>query len=207
MGLSIATQFGENTFKIAMIARSGEKLANLKQELAEKGINSIEYPCDVSDFSALEKTLDQIYKENGPAEVLVHNVSILNQGSPSDFPLDQFVKDFKVNVGSALLAYQKVLPQMQGNESACIIITGGGLSTDPFHEFASLGVGKAGLRNLAMSMAQEGNKKGVRVHTITVKGMIKKGTFFDPDKISTEFWKAYSNPDTDSAEIVFEEES
>jgi len=206
MGLAISKRFGKQGFRIAMIARSKDKLKSYSTDLAKFGIEAKGFPCDVSKMKNLAKTFDKIYEEFGKSEVLVFNVSILNPANPSDLKPENLIDDFKVNVASCLVAYQKVLPQMKGNKESAIIITGGGLSTDPFFKFASLGVGKAALRNLSMSMAQESAKEGVRVTTVTIKGMIKKGTFFDPDKISLEFWKIYKNrPKRKDPEIVYAE--
>jgi len=206
MGVSLSKRFGKKGFRIAMIARSKDKLKNYSAELARYGIEAISYPCDVGNPKSLAKVLDKILEENGKAEVLIFNVSILNPGKPSELDVDNFIHDFKVNVASALVAYQKMLPQMKDNEESAIIITGGGLATDPYYKFSSLGVGKAALRNLSMSFAQEGTNEGVRVVTVTIKGVIKKGTYFDPDKISLEFWKIYKNkPRRKDPEIVIEE--
>lgn len=208
MGVAVSKRFGKNGFKIAMIARSKDKLANYCSELARFGIDAKGYPCDVGDLEALSTTLDEIRSEQGDADVMIFNVSILNPAVPVELNVENFITDFKVNVASALVAYQKMYPQMKGNREAAIIITGGGLATDPFYKFTSLGVGKAALRNLSMSLAQEASKDDIRVATITVKGVIKKGTYFDPDKISLEFWKVYRDkPKRKDAEIVYEEKS
>jgi NAD(P)-dependent dehydrogenase (short-subunit alcohol dehydrogenase family) len=204
LGLAIAKRFGKNEFKIAMVARSKSRLLKYQKDLAKYGIDSAPYPCDVGNLKALASSFDNICSEHGNAEVLAYNVSILNPGTPSEISVDAFVDDFKVNVAGALVAFQRMTPQMKGNKEAAIILTGGGLATDPYFEFASLGAGKAALRNLAMSMAQEGAKLGIRVATITIKGMIKKGTYFDPEKISLEIWKIYKNkPKRKDAEVVY----
>ena len=82
---------------------------------------------------------------------------------------------------------------MKERGEGTILVTGGGLSLKPFFEFTSLGIGKAGLRNLAGSLAQEAKKTGVRVFTITVNGMIEPKSRFDPVLIANKFHEVYEN--------------
>lgn len=205
MGMAIARKFGSEGFKLALVARKKEALSDYKKELEKEGFEANTYPADVSDFEALSKTFDSIESECGKAEVLVYNVSILNPGIPSEIDPESLVRDFKVNVVGALVAAQKVTPQMKENADSTIIFTGGGLALNPYYEYASLGVGKAGIRNLAYSLSQELKAHNIRVATVTINGMIEKGTHFDPGKIAEEYWKIYSkDPKRKDAEIIYD---
>lgn len=194
MGLSLAKRFGSEGFTIALAARKKEALDGYVKELAEQGIESAGYPTDVSDFGSLSNTMDSIKKDHGDATVLIYNVSVLNPGKPTEIDPEALVRDFRINTAGALVAAQAAKPQMEGNEGSAIFITGGGLALSPFQEYASLGVGKAALRNLSHSIAQEFKSYGIRVSTVIINGMIQKGTHFDPDTIAGEFWKLYSGP-------------
>ena len=57
--------------------------------------------------------------------------------------------------------------------------------------YTTLGIGKAGLRNLCFSLYQELKSKGIHAATVTIKGFVKPGTKWDPDAIAEEFWKLY----------------
>jgi short-subunit dehydrogenase len=76
---------------------------------------------------------------------------------------------------------------MKKKKKGTILFTGGGLSIEPYVDFASLAIGKAGIRNLTYSLAQECEPLGIHVATVTICGMVEKGTKFDPDKISEKF--------------------
>ena len=52
---------------------------------------------------------------------------------------------------------------------------------------ASLGMGKAALRNLAFSLHEELRSYGIRVGTVTILGEVQPGTPFDPGKIAEAF--------------------
>jgi NAD(P)-dependent dehydrogenase (short-subunit alcohol dehydrogenase family) len=83
---------------------------------------------------------------------------------------------------------------MRAKQSGTVLFTGGGLALEPFVEFASLSIGKAGLRSLALSFAKELAPDGIHVGTVTIAGMIKAGTHFDPDAIAEHFWELHAQP-------------
>ena len=102
-----------------------------------------------------------------------------------------FSNDFHTNIGGALTSYQSVISEYRERGSGTFVITGGGLALSPFHEFASLGVGKAGLRNLAFSMNQENKDSDIRVFTVTINGVIEEGGHFSPQNIAEKYFELY----------------
>ena len=142
------------------------------------------------------------------AEVLLYNAyrMTLAEGGPSALEPAALVADFKVNVVGALAAARAVLPAMLRRGRGSILFTGGGLAFDPtgWLPAASLAIGKAGLRNLAQSLHAELAPKGIHAGTVTVAGMIKPGTPFDPDRIAEAFWELHRDPPGGfRAELVF----
>lgn len=59
---------------------------------------------------------------------------------------------------------------------------------------ASLGVGKAGIRNLAFSLFAELKDAGIHAATVTIGGLVKPGTAFDPDQIAEAYWTLHVQP-------------
>lgn len=193
LGLSLTRKFCRKGFKMVMIARRQEALDEYVSDLANEKLKAAGYAADVGDFNSLKNTLNKIHEEQGDCTLLMYNVSILNPGAPSEIDIESFINDFKVNVAGLLAATQVVSPQMEGNNDSMILVTGGGLALNPFYEYASLSVGKAGIRSLTSSIAQELKTKGIRVGSVIINGMIEKGTHFDPDSIAEEFWKLYQD--------------
>jgi len=67
---------------------------------------------------------------------------------------------------------------------------------------ASVSVGKAALRALALNLAEEFRETSVRVSTVTIYGRIQANSPFDPDRIADVFWDAHSGA-TAQAEFAF----
>lgn len=204
-GLSIAKRFGREGYGILMVARNAEKLREFEAHLSTQGISSKGYAVDISDDEAFAGILEKIISEQGDIDILVYNASAYNPGLPSQISVSVFLSDLKINVIGALLAAQAVFPQMKIRERGTILLTGGGTAIQAPAMLASLGVGKAGMRNLAFSLAQECKPLGIHVATVTIAGMVQVGTRFDPDRIADEFWRLHQQPREDwETEVVWQ---
>ncbi|MCC6282310.1 MAG: SDR family NAD(P)-dependent oxidoreductase [Saprospiraceae bacterium] len=193
-GISIAKRFGREGFEILMVARSEEKLKAFAAELAQEGISSQCYPADIADSDTFVRLLEHVSSEHADIEILHYNASSYNPATPSEISLPVFLNDLNINVVGALLAAKAVFPQMKSREHGTMFFTGGGTALQAPAMLASLGMGKAAMRNLVFSIAQEGAPLGIKAATITISGMVKPGTRFDPDLIAEEFWRLYQLP-------------
>ena len=193
-GLALTRRFGRGGFDILMVARNAAKLREYETELAAEGIRAQGYAADISDEAAFQKTLQNILAEHPDVDVLHYNASAYTPAMPSQVSPQVFLEDLKTNVLGALIAAQAVLPQMRGRERGTLFFTGGGSSLRPAPIMSSLGAGKAAMRNLVQSLAQECKPLGIHVATVTICGSVKAGTRFDPDAIAEEFWRLYQQP-------------
>ena len=73
--------------------------------------------------------------------------------------------------------------------------TGSAAADRPWHEAASLGVQKAGLRNLIRSVDRTLEGDGVRAVSLTVNGVLERGTAFDPDRVAEALYSAVHQPE------------
>lgn len=202
VSFGVARRFAKEGFRILLVARNQEKLDASVQVLKGLGFEAHAQSADVSDFNALAGVIGQFQTQYGFIDVLLYNAAALRKTPPSSTDPEIMVQDFRVNVAAALAAVQKVLPAMQQQKKGTILLTGGGLSLNPYYEYASLSVGKAGIRSLAFSLAQELQPQGIKVGTVTIAGFVKKDTHFDPDKIAEEFWKMHTSKQ--SVEMVYQ---
>lgn len=201
---AVARKFGSQGFQIALVARNAQKLEGLKDELEPRGVQARVYTADASDENGLRAALERISTEWSAPDVLVYNaMSNSAQGAAALEPA-ALERDFRVNVVGALTATRAVLPAMLEAGRGTVLFTGGGLALRPMPQFASLSIGKAGLRNLALSLAQELEPRGIHVATVTVTGFVQTQTAFDPDKIAAHYWRLHTQErHTWEAEHVF----
>ena len=107
-------------------------------------------------------------------------------------------------MGALLTAVQAAEPFL--SRGARVTATGSMAADEPWHEAASLGVQKAGLRNLVRSLDTTLRPHGVRAVSLTVNGTLAPGTGFDPERVADAIHAAASRPDDDSwtAEVPFD---
>jgi NAD(P)-dependent dehydrogenase (short-subunit alcohol dehydrogenase family) len=196
LGAAIARRFAAEGFAVTGLARAPARHA----ALAGPGV-SLE-TADAGDPSSLATALA------GGAEVLVYNAyraSIAMPGPSVLAPAD-LAADLAVNVTGALAAVQAVLPGMRAAGRGSLLLTGGGLALNPTNWLpaASLAVGKAGLRSLAMTLHAELAPEGIHAATVTIDGPVAPGTPFDPDRIADSFWQLHRDPPgAFRAEVIF----
>jgi NAD(P)-dependent dehydrogenase (short-subunit alcohol dehydrogenase family) len=203
-GLGIARAFGRAGFALALLSRNPAKQAPWQVSLENDGIAARQYSADAANEASLNGAIAKAENELGGTIVLVYNALSATFGKPSTLATETLVTDFRVNVTGALAAVRAVLPGMKTRGHGSILFTGGGWALQPWDEAASPSIGKAGLRSLAFTLAQELHGTGVRVGTVTICGEVAPGTPFDPDKIGEIFLAMHRAPENEfQTEVVF----
>ncbi|MFC3798763.1 SDR family NAD(P)-dependent oxidoreductase [Cohnella sp. GCM10012308] len=200
---SVAKKFGAEGFKIALIARRTASLAVLAEELTGQGIEAFAVEADATVPAAVEEAFARIRASFGEPSALLYNAAAITRSAASSLDEQQLIDDFKVNVVGALTSVKQVVPSFVERKQGTILVTGGGLALSPNPAYASLSIGKAGVRSLVYSLAEELAPQGVYVGTVTIGGYVSPGTFYDPDLIAESFWQLHAQ--RDQVEIVFAE--
>lgn len=203
--MSVARRFAREGFQLAIVARNPERLKDSVATMRAEGIDVFPFVADAGKETSLLEALHDINDALGATDVLVYNAFGSSIGAPSKLIPDYLATDFQVNVVGALRAVQSVLPAMQRAGKGTILLTGGGLALSPYKDVASLAIGKAGLRSLALMLHQELSGQGIHAATVTICGLVKPGTHFDPDKIADQYWRLHTQPIGHfEAEFVYE---
>jgi NAD(P)-dependent dehydrogenase (short-subunit alcohol dehydrogenase family) len=204
LGQSVARRFAREGLDVALLARSAERLEPLVGELSSLGVRTAAVAADVAEEASLRSGLEEVRRALGDPSVLVYNASEYVEGRPTAVEYARFVHGLLVGVGGALVAAQEVAPAMRAAGRGTILLTGSEAALRPSVGAAGLGVAKAGLRNLAFSLAADLGPDGVHVTTVTIRGILKVGTAFDPDLIAEHYWRLHSQPaDEWQPEFVF----
>lgn len=194
IGSAVARRFGKEGMKVAVLARRLLEVQKLAAELNSKHIEAKGYVCDAERATDIVDALGHIEhdmcSDQGRVRSLVYNVAVVKPGGPLEVGAEQMVRELRVDVVGLLVAAQKVVPMMKSGGS--ILVTGGGLALDPWPQMTSLAVGKSAVRSLALSLHKELAPRGIHAATVTVCGLVEKGTRFDPDTIAGVFWELHS---------------
>jgi NAD(P)-dependent dehydrogenase (short-subunit alcohol dehydrogenase family) len=194
LGLAIARRFARDGSSVALVARNGQRLAGMVEELRDAGGAGHAFVADAADPDALRSALDAVRVALGDPSVLVHHVSVPVSGTPTMMPYDDFARGLAGGVGALLVAAQHVVPAMRRRRHGTILVTGSGLAFESTPPYAGLAVQKAAVRSLTHCLAQELRPAGIHVATVTVEGLIRPETFYDPDRIAEQFWELHTEP-------------
>lgn len=194
IGRAVAERFGREGFRLALVARRGERLRRVAAALGRAGVEAVAAEADAGDPKALRFTLDELIGVHGEPQVLVYNAAADPAGRPSTLDLTTLTDAFAVNVGGLLTSAQTVLPAMREHGRGTIIATGAGVALDPRPEETATAVGKAAARALLLALAKEVEFDGVHVALVTVLGSVAHGTAFNPASIADAFWTLHTEP-------------
>ncbi|HEY0973196.1 MAG TPA: SDR family NAD(P)-dependent oxidoreductase [Solimonas sp.] len=195
IGQSCARAFADEGHDVALIARRPQRLQEAARELRQASGRRIEtYAADAASETSLLGALEAASADLGAPSVLIYNAASAQLGKPTTIPVERLIEDFRVNVAGALVAARTVAPGMVARGQGTILFTGGGSAYEPAADYAALSLGKAALRSLTYTLAQELGRSGVHVGMVTVYGFVQAGTHFDPDLIAQSYLKLHRQP-------------
>lgn len=192
-GNRVAEKFGQNDFRVVLMARNAEHLAQYEQEFKEKGIEVYTKVADAAKLETVTKAFDEVKAELGVPDVLFYNVGVTvpdaNLTETKD--ADLLMRRYQVDVAGAYHAIQQVLGEEFSKKNGTILVTGGGFGLYPMDEFLPLSMDKAALRAMCIALHNKLKEQNVFVGTLTVTDSIIPGGKCDPALLAEDFWKMY----------------
>ena len=192
-GNRVAEKFGNNDFRVILMARNAEHLAEYEKEFKEKGIEVFTKVADAANVETVTKAFDEVKAEFGVPDVLFYNVGITSADADLKEPKDAelLMKRYQVDVAGAYHAIQQVLGEEFSQKKGTILVTGGGFALYPMDEFLPLSMDKAALRALCIALHNKLKEQDIYVGTLTVTDSIVPGGKCDPSLLAEDFWKMY----------------
>jgi NAD(P)-dependent dehydrogenase (short-subunit alcohol dehydrogenase family) len=193
LGLAVARRFGRDGYDVALAGRSAASLAPLGTTLAEAGVKATLAPVDLTDPAAVTEVVTRVGTEAGRIDVLHFNPSAFRQKDPLQLTVDELLDDLSLGVAPLLPAVQAAQPFMSAG--ARVLVTGSAAADKPWHEAASLGVQKAAVRNLVISLDTTLRPFGVRAVAVQVNGTLAEDGPFSPEAVADALHAAATRPD------------
>jgi NADP-dependent 3-hydroxy acid dehydrogenase YdfG len=202
IGQSVARRFAREGMPVALIARNWSTVEAVAATITPVGTRTMALTADASDEVGLCGALDAVAEEFGLPDVVVYNVALLQADKAGEMSLRAHQDAFAVNVLGLLTAATHIAPQMAKRGSGTILVTGG--MPAPHPEYASLSLGKAGVRTAVDLLAMQYEAEGVHLASVTVNGHVRRGSAFDPDDIAECYWLLHTQPQQEwQRELVF----
>ena len=163
-GEAIAIACAAEGAKVSLVARRVGLLERVAIAARAKGGEALVCPADVSDDAQVHAAVEKTRAAFGPVDVLVNNAGAnISQRSIADTSAEQWRELMDINLTSAFVFTQAVLPEMKARGDGLIINLASRAGM-----FPSIGAGvaystsKIGMEALNDVTNEEGNAHGVR---------------------------------------------
>ncbi|KTC42427.1 short-chain dehydrogenase [Pseudomonas putida] len=163
-GAAIARRFAESGYRVAMLARNAERLAQLEREIP----HSIAVPCDVTNHEDLASAIQQI----GNPDVVIHNAVGGAFGTFTEVDADVLQRNFEINTMALFHLARLTTPAMIEAGRGALIVTGNTSALRGKAAFAGFAPTKAAQRILAESLARDLGPKGIHVAYLIIDAVI-----------------------------------
>jgi len=196
LGNGVAEKFGNNDFRVILMARSEEHLKEYAADFAAKGIEVHTQAADVTDFNAFAEIFNEVVKNYGTPDVLFYNVGITVADDEVKISVQTLVDRYVADAAGAYNCIKLVETDEFAEKKGAILVTGGGLALQPYAGYLPLSMDKAALRAMVQALSPVLKEKGIYLGTVQVTGTIGSNDFFAPKTIAEEFWKLYTKKET-----------
>lgn len=145
---------------------SKEQAEETVQKIREMGQEAEAYPCDVSDFQAVETMMKTIVSKYGRLDILVNNAGITKDGLILKMSEEDFDKVVDTNLKGTFHTIRHASRQMIRQRSGRIINISSvsGVMGNPGQ--SNYAAAKAGIIGLTKTMAKELGSRGITVNAI-----------------------------------------
>lgn len=189
---AVAEKFGQEGYKIALIARNEEKLRKLTEALQSKGIDAVYAVGNVAEEQSLKQAIAQVQRNEGQADMILYNPS----GSSNKDILEQDWETIKANLDISVGGYfnlmKMVLPNYLELNKGKLFVTGGGLALSGDPKMTALSIGKAAERNLVQAFQKKADGTNVHIAQVIVCGYVQPADAkYNPSAIAEIFWRLF----------------
>ena len=173
IGKAISLRLAEAGMDIALVyAGTTAAAEECQKQIESLGVRARAYPCDVSDFSAVEALVSSVVTELGPIWTLVNNAGITADTLCMRMSEEQFDRVLAVNLKGAFNLIRHACPGMMRSRAGRIINITSVVGLMGNAGQANYAAAKAGLIGLTKSIARELAPRGVTCNAIA-PGFIK----------------------------------
>ncbi|MEV0841786.1 SDR family oxidoreductase [Actinocatenispora sera] len=114
IGRAVAVELARAGARLALVARSADQLAEVRDELAAAGAVAEAYSADLADIATVADLGARIERDLGPAGVLINNAGVVGPIGPTDrLSVADVEQSFRVNAIAPMLLTAAFLESMR----------------------------------------------------------------------------------------------
>ncbi|MBM7599224.1 3-oxoacyl-[acyl-carrier protein] reductase [Virgibacillus halotolerans] len=168
LGKYMAKDFVENGAKVVITGRNEDSLTAAKKEIAHENGEIDTIQMDVSDVSAVKKTVNTVIEKWGRIDVLVNNAAVRKETGIEEIDEEEWNNIVSINLGGTFFFSQAVIEQMKSQKWGRIInVSSYGGQAGPLTSGAHYCASKAGQFALTKTFARYLADSGITVNTVS----------------------------------------
>jgi NADP-dependent 3-hydroxy acid dehydrogenase YdfG len=191
---SVARRFADEGYDVGLLGQDQDVLDELAADLEGRGVDVGRARVDITDEQAARDAVRRMGEHTGRIDVLHFNPSAFREKDPLHLSVAELLEDVALGVGALLTVVQAARPYMSAG--ARVSVTGSMAADEPWEKAASLGVQKAGVRNLVHSLDKTLSPDGIRAVSVTVRGTLAREGAFTPDRVAEALWAAVTTDES-----------
>jgi len=167
IGRALALKLAEEGYKVAVTARSHDKLLALQSEASGLTGSIVVLDGDVTDAKDMEHTVAAIEYQHGPVALAVLNAGIYLPARGEDLNHEVFERSFAVNLHGVINCLVPAVREMRARGYGQIAIVSSVAGYGGLPGSAAYGATKAALINMAESLNFELDRMGIHIQLVT----------------------------------------
>ena len=192
IGRGIAEGFADCGANVVVAARRKDDVEGVAKELEAKGVKAMGVSCDVMDFEAVPKMLDQVMDEFGQLDIWVNNAGgnlDRKMYALPDIPLEKWQEQIQLNLTSKFWGAQQAAKRMTDGGRIISIVSVAAHNPSP--GFGAYSSANNAVIAMTRTMALELAPRGITVNTIA-PGIVVTDMFVETLGMSWEDAEAYA---------------
>lgn len=167
LGRQMALTLARAGARVALAARSVDKLEALADEIAGFDGRAMPFALDVRDADAIRATVDGVETELGPIHILVNNAGVSVAKRPEDFTDDDYDYVVETNLKGPWFLAQAVGRRMIAHgHGGKIINIASLLALKPLGQLTLYGMTKAAITQMTKQLALEWARHDIQVNAL-----------------------------------------
>src|SRR5688572_22739348 len=167
IGRAVAVELARGGYRLSLASRSrGELEATLRAAGVGGREAGIAVPTDVSRAEEVDRLVRATVDRFGRVDAVVHCAGLAPVRTITEMSVEEWRAVIDTNLSAAFYLCRSAWPVFEKQRAGVVVNVSSFASRDPFPGFAAYGAAKAGVNLFGLATAREGERIGVRVHTV-----------------------------------------
>ncbi|MCA1055787.1 3-ketoacyl-ACP reductase [Rossellomorea aquimaris] len=200
IGKATALELAREGVHVGLIARTESALEEVAEEARTLGVKAVAATADIADMAQVDKAVETLQDELGPADILINNAGIGMYGNFLEIDPADWKKTFEVNVFGTYHVTRAVLPQLIEKNRGDIINISSSSGLKGTAKSTAYSGSKFAVQGMTEALMQEVRKHNIRVMTLNPSLVATDLTF--GDQLEEADKEKYMQPEDIAEHIV-----